>query len=67
VKVAGSTSDEVNDFFFNLPNPSARTMALGLTQLLTEMSTSNKRKFLGSKAWSVRRADNLTAVRELIV
>jgi hypothetical protein len=29
------------DFFFNLPNPSSRTMALGLTQPLTEMSTRN--------------------------
>jgi hypothetical protein len=32
--------DEV-DFFFNLPNPSSRTMALGLTQPLTKMSTRN--------------------------
>jgi hypothetical protein len=37
-KVAGSSPDEV-DFFFNLPNPSSRTMALGSTQPLTEMST----------------------------
>jgi hypothetical protein len=29
------------DFFFNLPNPSSRTMALGSTQPLTQMSTSN--------------------------
>jgi hypothetical protein len=28
-------------FFFNLPNPSTRTMALGPTQPLTEMSTRN--------------------------
>jgi hypothetical protein len=28
-------------FFFNLPNPSSRTMALGSTQPLTEMSTRN--------------------------
>jgi hypothetical protein len=27
--------------FFNWPNPSSRTMALGLTQPLTEMSTRN--------------------------
>jgi hypothetical protein len=27
--------------FFNLPNPSSRTMALGSTQHLTEMSTRN--------------------------
>jgi hypothetical protein len=37
--VAGSNPDEVD--FFNLPNPSSRTMALGLTQPLTEMSTRN--------------------------
>jgi hypothetical protein len=39
-KAAGSISDVVNGFF-NLPNPSNRAMALGSTQLLTEMSTSN--------------------------
>jgi hypothetical protein len=27
--------------FFNLPNPSSRTMALGSTQPLTEMSSKN--------------------------
>jgi hypothetical protein len=32
--------DEV-DFFFNLPNPSSRTMAPGSTQPPTEMSTRN--------------------------
>jgi hypothetical protein len=31
--------DEVD--FFNLPNPSSHTMALGSTQPLTEMSTRN--------------------------
>jgi hypothetical protein len=36
--------DEVN--FFNLPNSSSRTMALGSTQPLTEMSTRN---LLGGK------------------
>jgi hypothetical protein len=36
----GSSPEEV-DFFFNLPNPSCRTMALGSTQPLTEMSTRN--------------------------
>jgi hypothetical protein len=35
--VAGSNLDEMD--FFNVPNPSSRTMALVLTQLLTEMST----------------------------
>jgi hypothetical protein len=36
-KVAGSSPDEVD--FFNLPNSSSRTMALGSTQTLTDMST----------------------------
>jgi hypothetical protein len=39
-KVAGSISDEVIGFF-NWPTPSSRTMALGLTEPLTEMSTRN--------------------------
>jgi hypothetical protein len=40
LQVAGSTPDEVIGFL-NLPNPSSRTMALGSTQPLTEMSTRN--------------------------
>jgi hypothetical protein len=39
-KVVGSIPDEVVGFF-NCPNPSSHTMALGLTQPLTEISTSN--------------------------
>jgi hypothetical protein len=39
-KVAGSILDEVMGYF-NWPNPSSRTMALGSTQSLTEMSTRN--------------------------
>jgi hypothetical protein len=39
-KVAGSIPDEIIGFF-NLPNPSNRTMLLGSTQPLTEMSTGN--------------------------
>jgi hypothetical protein len=39
-KVAGSSPDEV-DFFFNLPNPSTRTLALESTLPLTEMSARN--------------------------
>jgi hypothetical protein len=35
----GSSPDEVD--FFNLPNPSIRTMALGSTQPLTDMCTRN--------------------------
>jgi hypothetical protein len=56
-KVMGLTPDEVD--FFNLPNPSSHTMALGLTQLLTEMST---RHLPGGKGRPVRKADNLTAI-----
>jgi hypothetical protein len=37
-KVAGSIPDEIIGFL-NLPNPASRTMALGSTQALTEMST----------------------------
>jgi hypothetical protein len=49
--------DEVD--FFDLPNPSSRTMALGSTQPLTEMSTRN---FPGGKKRPARRADNLAAI-----
>jgi hypothetical protein len=51
--------DEVD--FFNLPNPSSRTMALGSTHPLTEMSTSN---FPEGKKRPARRADNLAAICE---
>jgi hypothetical protein len=51
--------DEVH--FFNLPNPSSRTMALGSTQLLTEMSTRN---FPAGKKRLALRADNLAAIYE---
>jgi hypothetical protein len=39
-KVACSIPDEIIGFF-NRPNPSSRTVALGPTQPLTEMSTKN--------------------------
>jgi hypothetical protein len=52
--------DEV-DFFFNLPNSSRRTTALGSTQPLTEMSTWNRP---GGKKRPARRADNLAAIYE---
>jgi hypothetical protein len=39
-KVAGSIPDSVTGIF-HWHNPSGRTMALGLTQLLTELSTRN--------------------------
>jgi hypothetical protein len=54
--------DEVD--FFNSPNPSSRTMALGSTQPLTEMSTMN---LPGGKKRVARRADNLAAICELNV
>jgi hypothetical protein len=52
--------DEV-DFFFNLPNLSSRTMALGSTQPLTEMSTSN---IPGGKKRPARTTDNLATICE---
>jgi hypothetical protein len=51
--------DEVD--FSNLPNPSSRTMALGSTQPLTEMNTTN---LPGGKKQPARRADNLAAICE---
>jgi hypothetical protein len=45
--------------FLNLPNPSSRTMALGSTQPLTEMSTRN---LPGGKERPAHRADNLAAI-----
>jgi hypothetical protein len=51
--------DEVD--FFNLPNPSSRTMALESIQLVTKMRTKN---LPGGKKRPVRRADNLVAICE---
>jgi hypothetical protein len=62
-KVAGSIPDEVTGFF-NWPNPSCRTMALGSNQPLREMSTRN---LSGCKGWPARKAGNLTAICEPIV
>jgi hypothetical protein len=61
---AGRSRDRVpmRWIFSNLPNPSGRTMALGSTQPLTEMSTRNLKKKLGSKVRPARRADNLDAI-----
>jgi hypothetical protein len=64
-KVAGTNPDKGTDFLFNLPNPSSRTMALGFTPPLTEMST---RKYF----WEVQsgprvKAHNLTAIYEATV
>jgi hypothetical protein len=47
--------------FFNLPNPSSCTMALGSTQPLREMSTRN---LPGDKGWPMHESDNLTAMYE---
>jgi hypothetical protein len=62
-KVAASFPDEVIAFF-NWPNPSSRTMDLGSTQPLTEMSTRN---LPAGKGRPARKADNLTAISEPIV
>jgi hypothetical protein len=61
--VAGSVPNEIIGFF-NWPNPSSRTMALGSTQSLTEMSTRN---LPGGNGRPARKANNLTAISEPIV
>jgi hypothetical protein len=55
-KVAGSIQDDVNGIF-HWHNPSDRTMDLGSTQPLTEMST---RRISRGSMRPVRKADNLT-------
>ena len=55
-KVTGSIPDGVIGIF-HLHNPSDRTMALGSTQPLTEMST---RRISWGQMRPVRKADNLT-------
>jgi hypothetical protein len=62
-KVAGSNPDEFIGFC-NLLNPSSRTMGLGSTQPLAEMSTMN---LPGGTGRPARKADNLTAICEPIV
>jgi hypothetical protein len=62
-KFAVSIPDEVIGFF-NLPNSSSRTMALGSTPPLTEMSTRG----LPEGKWKrAHKSDNLTAIYEPIV
>jgi hypothetical protein len=63
VEVAGSIHDEVIRFL-NWPNPSSLSVTLGSTQPLTEMSARNLPM---GKGWPTRKADNLTAICELIV
>jgi hypothetical protein len=62
-KVAGSIIVKVTAFF-NWPSPWSRTMALGSTQSLTEMSTKN---LPGGKGRPALKADNLTAICESII
>jgi hypothetical protein len=59
-KVVGSIPYDVIGFF-NWPNPSSRTVALGSTQPVTDMSTMN---LLVGKVRPVRKADNFSAVCE---
>jgi hypothetical protein len=68
-KVAGSIPDEDQWIFFNRPNPSSRTMALVLTQSLTEMRTRNLLvgRGGGGKGRSACKAGNHTAICERIV
>jgi hypothetical protein len=61
-EILGAIPDEVIGFF-NLRNPSSRTMALELTQHLTEMNTRN---FSGGNGQPTRKADTLTAICEPI-
>jgi hypothetical protein len=58
-KFAGSIPDEVIRLFFNWPIASSYTIAIRITQPLTEMSTRNLSE---SKARPARRADNLSAI-----
>jgi hypothetical protein len=53
--------------FYNLLNLSGRTMALGFTQLATEMSTRNLIGGGGGVAASARKADYLTTICETTV
>jgi hypothetical protein len=62
-EIAGSIPDEVIGFF-NWPNPSSRTMALGSTQPLKEMSTRN---LPGCEGRPARKANKHTAICTLII
>jgi hypothetical protein len=61
-EVEGSNPNEVIGFFY-WPSPSSCIKVLGLTQLLTEMSTRN---LPGVKEQPVCKADNLIAICVLI-
>jgi hypothetical protein len=60
--VAGSIPGEIIDIF-NLPDSSSRTMVLGSTQPLAELSTRNLSRGKGLPARKV----DLTAISEPIV
>jgi hypothetical protein len=62
-KVACSILDEVTGYF-NLPNPSSCTIALGPTLFLAEMNT---RILPEGKGWPVRKGNSLTGICELTV
>jgi hypothetical protein len=62
-QVTDSIPDEVNRYF-NRPNPSSRSMALGSIQPLIEMSTKNFPE--GKEGLPTRESDNLTAICESI-
>jgi hypothetical protein len=49
--------------FFKVPNPSIRTVTLGLSQPVTEMST---KKYLWGVARPARKADNLTICEPIV-
>jgi hypothetical protein len=59
--VADSIPDVIR--FFSWSNPSSHTVALGLTQPLTEMSARN---LPGDKRQPLHKADNLTTICELL-
>jgi hypothetical protein len=65
-KAADSRPHEVNEFYsIYLILPAAT--GSGFTQPITEMSTRSRKMFLGSRLRPVRRAHNLTSIREPIV
>jgi hypothetical protein len=49
--------------FFNFPNLTNSTMALGFTQPLKKLLPED---LSGGKSWPARKADNLTAIDEPI-
>jgi hypothetical protein len=62
ILTAQNVNTYTHDFFFNLPKPSSRTVALGFTHPPAEMSI--KKCFWGGKGLPARKAENLTAICE---